>query len=92
MSGIAIYLEGGGPGPDTKKVLRRGMEAFLEGLRDQARAKGMYWKLVPCGGRRQAFNAWLTPRRQFQGALPITWPTGLKIGGPFRPTTRIAFI
>lgn len=62
MSGVAVYLEGGGPGPDTREVLRRGMEAFLKSLRDQARAKGMYWKLVPCGGRQQAFNAWSWPK------------------------------
>lgn len=71
MSGVAIYLEGGGPGPDTKEVLRRGMEAFLESLRVQVRAKGMYWKLVACGGRRQAFNAWSWPKPDARYPLRI---------------------
>ena len=38
------------------------MEVFLRGLREQARARGMYWKLVPCGGRDEAFRAWSSPK------------------------------
>ena len=44
MNGIAIYLEGGGDGLDTKDALRRGMEAFLSQLKEAAREKGMPWK------------------------------------------------
>ena len=58
MNGIAIYLEGGGDGLDTKDALRRGMEAFLSQLREAAREKGMPWKLVACGSRTTAFNGW----------------------------------
>ena len=56
MNGITIYLEGGGDGTNTKAALRRGMDAFLGPIKQLARAKSLRWKLVPCGGRRQAFE------------------------------------
>ncbi len=58
MSGIAVYLEGGGDGRATKEALRRGMDSFLGVLRTEARAQGWNWKVVACGGREQAFTAW----------------------------------
>ena len=61
MTGIAVYLEGGGPGPDTREALRRGMDGFLQDLRSRARAREMNWKLVACGGRDEALAAWNAP-------------------------------
>ena len=58
MTGIAIYLEGGGQGRDTKRRLRIGMDRFLRELKEQARRKSMHWKVVACGGRDQAFRRW----------------------------------
>ena len=57
MSGVAIYMEGGGTGRDTKNALRQGMDAFLSSLKDAAREKSWHWKLVCCGGRDEAFRA-----------------------------------
>jgi hypothetical protein len=59
MNGIAIYMEGGGNGKDTKAALRQGMDAFLATLKEAARAKSWHWKLVCCGGRQEAFNAFI---------------------------------
>ena len=59
MSGIAIYLEGGGDGKRARNELRLGMDAFLSDLKERARAKKMHWKLVPCGGRDEAYRAFL---------------------------------
>ena len=56
MSGVAIYMEGGGDGKDAKASLRQGMDALLRPLKEAARAKALRWKLVPCGGRAQAFR------------------------------------
>ena len=56
MTGIAIYMEGGGDRASTKAALRQGMEVFLAPLKDAARAKGWRWKLVPCGGRNETFK------------------------------------
>lgn len=58
MSGVAIYMEGGGTGRDTKSALRQGMDAFLVELKEAARNKSWNWKLVCCGGREQAFRAY----------------------------------
>ena len=56
MSGVAIYMEGGGDGKDAKAALRQGMDALLQPLKEAARAKALHWKLVPCGGRDKAFQ------------------------------------
>ena len=56
MSGVAIYMEGGGEGKDGKASLRQGMDALLQPLKEAARAKVLRWKLVPCGGRDKAFR------------------------------------
>lgn len=56
MSGIAIYMEGGGKGHATKAALRQGMEAFLQPLKETARNRELHWKLVCCGPRNEAFQ------------------------------------
>lgn len=72
MSGITIYLEGGGTGPGTKAALRQGMDAFLDPIKQLARAKSWRWKLIPCGGRDQTF-------RRFCNAVTGTPPDGLVV-------------
>ena len=56
MSGIAIYMEGGGKGRATKDTLRQGMERFLQPLKDVARNKELPWKLVCYGSRDETFK------------------------------------
>ena len=56
MSGIAIYMEGGGKGRATKDTLRQGMERFLQPLKDSARNKELPWKLVCYGSRDETFK------------------------------------
>ena len=56
MTGIAIYMEGGGDGGDTKRALRQGMDALLQPLKEAAREKALHWKLVCCGGRSETFR------------------------------------
>lgn len=56
MSGVAIYMEGGGDGKGTRAALRQGMDALLQPLKDAARAKVLHWKLVACGARNEAFR------------------------------------
>ena len=56
MSGVAIYMEGGGDAPGTRGALRQGMEILLRPLKEAVRAKALRWKLVPCGGRDEAFR------------------------------------
>ena len=56
MSGVAIYMEGGGSGANTRAVLRQGMDTLLGSLKQAARDKRMRWKLVCCGPRNEAFH------------------------------------
>ena len=62
MSGIAIYMEGGGDGKENRSALRQGMDSFLQHLKEAAREKALRWKLVCCGPRTEAF-------RRFQDAV-----------------------
>lgn len=62
MSGVAIYMEGGGNKGNGRAVLRQGMDAFLDPLKQAARDKSTRWKLVCCGSRDEAYRA-------FQNAL-----------------------
>ena len=59
MRGIAVYLEGGGQSRGTKQRLRVGMGHFLGQLKERARTKSMFWKIVVCGGRDGAFQQWI---------------------------------
>jgi len=63
MTGVRIYLEGGGDFQDQKAQLRLGMDAFLASLKNQVRVKRWKWKLAPCGGRQNAFEAFQNARK-----------------------------
>lgn len=67
MTGIAIYVEGGGDSTDGKTAIRRGIDGFLAAIKEQARAKRWHWKVVACGGRDQAKNAFLHARSSQPG-------------------------
>jgi hypothetical protein len=59
MKAIAIYVEGGGSGPNTstqQAELRTGFDGLLSAQKEAARAKRLGWKLVPCGGRDQTYD------------------------------------
>lgn len=57
MTGIAIYVEGGGDSRDGKAALRQGFDALLDRQKTAARIRKMGWKLVLCGGRDTTFEA-----------------------------------
>ncbi len=59
MRSISIYLEGGGDAAGARAVLRRGMDAFLQPLKQAARDKALRWKLVACGPREEAYRGFL---------------------------------
>ncbi|MCY3664555.1 MAG: DUF4276 family protein [Gemmatimonadetes bacterium] len=56
MSGIAIYMEGGGDGKENRAALRQGMDTFLQPLKDEARKKSLHWNLACCGSRDETFK------------------------------------
>lgn len=71
MSGVAIYMEGGGRGPGTRAALRRGMDTLLEPLKQAARDKSMRWKLVCCGPRGEAFRSFRNAVRNGEVAIVL---------------------
>ena len=56
MSGITIYMEGGGNKANSKAMLRTGMDAFLAEIKNACREKNWHWNLVPCGSRDEAYK------------------------------------
>lgn len=62
VESIAIHLEGGGNSEATIAPFRQGMSAFLQPLVTAARRQGIRWRIIPYGGRSQAF-------RYFRNAL-----------------------
>lgn len=57
MTGIVIYIEGGGDSTNGKSQLRQGFDALLGRQKQAARAKRLRWDLVLCGGRNATFDA-----------------------------------
>lgn len=57
MSGITVFMEGGGNSVATRAALRQGMDTFLQPLKQAARDKGWYWNLSCRGPRGEAFRA-----------------------------------
>ena len=55
-------MEGGGDSAGQKKKLRVGMDVFLATVKDKVRANQWGWKLVPCGGRREAYEKFRNAR------------------------------
>ena len=51
-------MEGGGDSKEQRAQLRDGMNAFLVTLKALADAKGWAWRLIPRGGREQAWREW----------------------------------
>jgi hypothetical protein len=59
VKSIAIYVEGGGDTAQTLAPFRTGMSAFLKPVVDVVRQKGILWRVIPCGGRKQAYDAFV---------------------------------
>lgn len=57
MTGIAIYMEGGGKSRDGRAALRVGMDALLKPLKDMAQRERVRWRLIACGGRDATLKA-----------------------------------
>lgn len=53
---IAIYMEGGGRGRDSKAKMRQGMDIFLAEIKDAFRERNWHWRLVCCGSRNETYE------------------------------------
>ena len=71
MSGVAIYMEGGGNKGNGRAALRQGMDAFLDPLKAAARAKEIHWKLICCGSRNEAFRGFRNALRSGDDGIVV---------------------
>ena len=71
MSGVAIYMEGGGNKANGRAALRQGMDAFLDPLKEAARAKEIHWKLICCGSRNEAFRGFRNALRSGDDGIVV---------------------
>ena len=58
-----IYFEGGGDTNRTRDLLLPGMNELLSPIKEAVRAKRWRWRLVACGGRREAYDRFMLARR-----------------------------
>jgi len=56
---IAVYVEGGGPTSATRRPFRDGMCTFLGSVLCEVRRRRIGWQVIPCGGRKQAYDAFV---------------------------------
>lgn len=57
VTDIAVHLEGGGNTSETLVPFRRGTSAFLKSVVDEVRKRRIRWRVIPCGGRKEAFDS-----------------------------------
>ncbi|MEX2188284.1 MAG: DUF4276 family protein [Pirellulales bacterium] len=63
MKAIAIYVEGGGDTADQRTELRNGLDNLFGAQKRAAQEKQLRWKMVPCGGRQQTYEAFVNERK-----------------------------
>ena len=59
MMDIAVYVEGGGNSKDQKAALRRGFDSLFALEKTKARDKRLSLTFICCGGRQDAYEAFL---------------------------------
>jgi hypothetical protein len=68
---IAIHLEGGGHTSETLAPFRQGMSAFLKPAVEEARKRKIRWRIIPCGGRKEAFDSFCDALKNEPNAFHI---------------------
>lgn len=59
MTEIAVYIEGGGNTAEQKAELRQGFDSLFASEKSKAREKRGSLRFVCCGGRQQAYDAFI---------------------------------
>jgi hypothetical protein len=71
VTGIRIYIEGGGNDRLSWKKIRAGFSDFLDPLRQLARSQHIEWRLIPCGSRNDTFKEFCIGVRQYPTAFNV---------------------
>ncbi len=90
MKEVAIYLEGGGDTAQQKAELRTGMDALLGPQKRAARDRRLGWRMIPCGGRQQTFEAFRHAVQQADEETLLILLVDSE--GPVPPETRDAAV
>lgn len=88
MSGVTIYMEGGGNRNRRKNRLEKGVDGFLGALRQKVLAGRRNWRVVPCGDRARAWKGFANAREHadsdeivvllVDSEGPVTTPTSVE--------------
>ncbi len=81
---IRIYVEGGGDRATDRADLRKGFGKFLDGIKQQARAKRIGWNIKACGSRGMAFKSFKSAIQQKPEAFNVLL---IDSEGPVEPNT-----
>jgi hypothetical protein len=71
MTDIAIYAEGGGDTTHQKAELRQGFDGLLKAEKSHAQEKRIGWKLICCGARQAAYEAFINAVEQFPDTINV---------------------
>ena len=71
MSGVTIYMEGGGQSRDAKSSLRQGMARFLEEIKESVRARRWKWNIVCCGSRNETYAKFMHERQNADDTIVV---------------------
>ena len=68
---LRIYVEGGGEGGQSKRMLRVAFGEFMSQLRTDARDRRIRFKIVTCGSRNSSFDGFREACRSHPDAFNI---------------------
>ena len=68
---VAIYMEGGGGGKESKAALRIGMQRFLGEFDGDYKRRGWRLDVIPCGPRNEAYHLFQNARRKSEVGIVV---------------------
>lgn len=89
---ILIYVEGGGPYPEGRAQLRIGFDALLKAQKERARQRRFHWKLVPRGGRQEAYEAFTKALKSNPNAIVVLLVDAEGPVSALDPASRVAHL
>ena len=64
-------MEGGGDRANSRAMLRQGMDAFLNEIKEAFRQRQWRWNLVCCGGRAEAYRRFMRARTNGEAEIVV---------------------
>lgn len=68
---IRVYVEGGGDGKDTRRLVKKGFRAFLNGIAERGRPKGVRFDIIACGSIQSTVDDFSTALRTHPDAFNV---------------------